>query len=169
MTDIRNPLMLQQVMQKVMTGAIEQVSKALLTQLQQYIMENVYMYDYYPNIKYHDKIKSSGRGGAVPTFQFLKSFQWRAIEIELTKITKELFYNYPSMLYDPATYLHGSYAGDVREKLADLLNIRGWDTGIFGGKERNMFWDNYIDQVFNDTELKTMFITAFSKQGISVI
>jgi hypothetical protein len=55
------------------------------------------------------------------------------------------------MQYDPKTYLHGDpIHGDMREKLADILNVDGYDReNAFGGKLRKPYWDNFIDDMFS--------------------
>jgi hypothetical protein len=191
MTDIRNDLILNQEMQNLIARVIDDVSKELMNILKEYIYNFVYLYDYFPNVAYYKPTKKSEKKkqerlwnkpevqsitwnrtsrGALPTFQFLNSFQWKPMQILIGEVTKELFYNWQSMKYDPNTGLHGSeFFGDLREQLADILNVTGWDEkNIWGGKQRNEFWNNFMNDIFNEGNLKIMFTKSFSKYASRV-
>lgn len=149
---IENPVDLQRGLSNIAENVITSVSNDLLVKLKESIMQNVYLYDPRPNRVYYN---GTGR----PTYQFFNAFQLKAIQTTLTDVTRELFYNWQSMSVDTATFLHGNpREGDLRERLAELLDVQGFDEGFFGGKLRNEFWTNFINEFFADThELDFLF------------
>lgn len=150
---IENPVDLQRALTAIAKDVIGSVSNDLMKALQKRIMLDVYEYDPMPRRWYYDK---TGR----PTFEFLRAFKWEDIKETLSEISKTLFYDYASMGYEPEKFKHGSKLfGDLRERLADILNVNGMDSfNNWGGRERRAYWDNFINEFFADThELDFLF------------
>jgi hypothetical protein len=160
---IQNSKDLRLALIAIANSVIVEVTNEIMKMLQNRIIEDVYEYDPMPRRWYYNK---TGR----PTYEFLRAFQWHDIKSTLTEITKELYYNWPSMNYDPKTYLHGSKTfGDLRHKLADILNVNGLDSFYnFTARERRPYWDNFIDQLFSGGEggeINSFFEKALRKYG----
>lgn len=156
---IDNPAKLKIELGNIAEEVITSVSKGISNLLRERIMKDVYEYDYYPNKYYYNK-------KGIPTFQFLNSFTWEKIDKSVAQITRKLFYNWASLKLDEKTFLHGSpQQGDMRQQLADILNVEGYDSGIFGGKLRQPYWDNLIQELFDDGGLDFLFSKELKKYG----
>jgi hypothetical protein len=156
--NITNPIELHNALATILKDVINSVSKDLLKALQERIMMDVYLYDPRHNHWYYNK---SGK----PTMQFYNAFKWGDIAETVNDMTRELFYDWQSLKLDTATFLHGDpVRGDMRQQLADLLNVSGFDDGFFGGKLRNEFWTHFIDEFINDQkELDFLFAKYLEK------
>jgi hypothetical protein len=191
MPNIHNSIELQAFLERVATDAITQVSKDIsdndvqrpdqydymtlgpqasggMGYLQKMIWEKVYTRDYFPNMKYYtENIESGEYGNAMPTFQFFRAFKWKKLVRSGGMISRELFYDWQSMKYDPKTFLHGNpKQGDMRDELADMLNVTGKDRGYFGGKEREPFWNITMAELFSGDTLRVLFEMAMSNYTI---
>ena len=127
--------------------------------IQKSIWQNTYAYDYYPNKAYY-------LGTGIPTFQFFRAFKWRDTVITGDTVTKELYYDWESMLFDPYTGLHGfeniDGTFDLRESLADILNQYVEGDEELGVKGRRPFWDIAITDLFMDNDIETLFDSELS-------
>lgn len=146
-----------------MNGIAEQViiivSEKVLQQLQENINKYTYEYGGYPNKDYY-------HGFGIPTFQFKRAWELSNIKKEILNVTRELFHNWAKMDYEPDFYLHGSEEyGDVREMLAEYLNVSGnAPTSVFY-KERQPYWDITMEELFGGGGLEKMFSQELSKFG----
>jgi hypothetical protein len=138
--------MLNAALAQIATEVIKSVSADMLNQLKQQIMLDTY--SHIPRNRYY--YNKTGK----PTFEFLHAWDWTAINSTISEITRTLFYDYTKMHFDAKTYLHGDeFHGDLREKLAELLNVEGWDEeNAFGGAQRHPYWTDYIDKMFSSAE-----------------
>jgi len=158
---IRSPVGMQQEMLQIARLATEYISETVLGLLKNvFIMSFVYEEGGLPNALYWDKIvpgrisvheyEDEEIGSAMPTFEFMEA--WKLSKAKLMPagqgITQTLYYDWPSMTFDPETFLHGDPEhGDLREDLARILNVEGNDAGFFGGKERRPYWDLFIEDL----------------------
>ena len=126
--DITDSGMLTQVLGSIAQTAIANISDKILLQLQNDIKRDTYSHDYYPN---HWYVGGSG----IPTFDFLRAWKWDAIKSEIGNVTRELYYDYFNMIYDPENYIHGDRTTDRREELAEDLNVSGIATNSAFGKK----------------------------------
>jgi len=104
--------------------------------LQRHILEDVYYHDYFPN-------KSYAYGDGFPTMDFLNAFKRTAERKINNGLERSIFYWYQSMRTDSRRGIHVNGTYDLRPQLAELLNV----DGIFAKKERNLYWDNFLDAV----------------------
>jgi len=153
------------IMSGIASNVIKKVTDDMLFILQEHINDDTY--DPLPNAVYY--IDSSQKG--MPTFQFRKAFEFTDIQKRMNEVVSELFYNWQNMDYDSYTYLHGSpYNGDMREKLADILNTDG-STG-FSNKIRKPYWDNFLNEMFDRGGLEKLFDVyirqEFGKVGVMI-
>jgi len=160
---ITNDLELTAMMSTIASDVIKKVSKGVLSTLQEHIWEDTY--GKLPNAWYYDY-------SGIPTFQFKNAFQFTEVEQKINEIVSELFYNWQSMDYDLEKFLHGSpETGDMREKLADILNVSG--ISGFSNKNREPYWDNFIGDMFDRGGLEKLFDVymkrEFGKHGIAII
>jgi hypothetical protein len=175
---IENSTQLRKALENIAIEAINVVSKDIsdnnvlrpdnatsleMGYLKRIIWEKTYTFDYFPNVVYYSKnIETGERGNAMPTFQFFRAFKWRKIDKNSDGISRELFYDWKSMQYDPSTFLHGDpKRGDMREELADILNVDGTSAGYFQVKKRKPFWDITISEV--NSSIKVLFDAALWK------
>ena len=159
----RNNAELNAMLLPIASNVIKLVSDAILTVLQRHIDDETY--DPLPNADYYN-------GSGTPTFQFKHAFEFTEVQTRMSEVISELFYNWQSMSYDPDTFLHGSsWNGDMRERLADILNIDG-STG-FSNKIRGPYWDNFIIELFDNGGFEKLFNVymseEFGKIGIRVV
>lgn len=162
--NITNSTQLKTVLKKIAKDAINEVAPEVLGRLQNNIIDYTYAFDPDPRTWYYNKTGE-------PTYEFLNAFIWRRMREMPHEISKELYYNWESMRYDAATYLHGSEEfGDVRKYLADILNVDGVDSfNNWGGRLRAPYWDITIVDLFSSSEgmseLNTLFTKALMKFG----
>jgi hypothetical protein len=159
---ITNDWDMYNVVSKVMVKVIEDVTNLMMIELEDSIEKNTYKFDYYPNKIYYN-------GRKTPTRQFEHAFHFDGITNNLKEVFTELSYHWEEMDFDADTLLHGSdLYGDVREKLAEILNV----DGLAGMKERQPYWDIFIDDMFQNGKLKRAFDQAmkveFAKIGAIV-
>ena len=188
MPTITNPAQLKKVLLDIGENLINQVSKDIVDEnvsepsdgismgyLQKMIWEKTYTNDYFPNVAYYTPIKSKKYAllqeyiltdeineGAMPTFQFFRAFRWRPIKRGINDIKKQLFYDWGSMQYNGDTFLHGNPDMDMREQLADILNVSGSPGSFTRNKMRQPYWDITINELFNSGGLKSLFDMYFT-------
>lgn len=156
-------------MQDTVEEAIREVTKKVLDELRDTIIRDVYVRPY-PNKIY------AWRTGQ-PTFEFLNTWRWSQIEKTAKQITTTLFHDWESMSVDTENggYVHGSWEGDARENLADILNLAfnnyqpGYTSGLkwLSAKERRPYWKNFVEKMFEGKQLEKWFNEAFAKRGIT--
>lgn len=157
---------LMMVLSKPVNDIMASMQKEVKKILDDYINLDTYgMPDGLPNDDYYN-------GTRMPTFQFRDdAFHFSELDQIANEITTELFYDWEQMEYDGDTKLHGNPREDLRSALADILNVR---TSFFlGEKEREPFWDNFIEAMFSNKLLDTLFDSyirkRFKRIGIDVI
>jgi hypothetical protein len=157
---IKNDWDAYSVLSKVMVKVIEDVTNFMMIELEDSIEKNTYKFDYYPNIYYYN-------GRKTPTRQFEHAFHFDEIVNNMREVIAELSYHWQEMDWDQET-LHGNDKDDMRERLAELLNI----DGLSGMKERQPYWDIFIEDMFQGGKLKRAFDQAmkveFGKIGAIV-
>jgi len=184
MPNITNSAGLKSALMNIAKDAIKKVSNDIsdnnvtdpsvggnMGYLQKMIFEKTYTWDYFPNVRYYTPIQAKRSllqeyiltddipsQGAMPTFQFFRSFKWKPIKISVDEVSRELFYDWQSMQQDPATYLHANpIHGDMRDELADILNVDGSPSSFPMGKSRKPFWDITIAELFGGDGIKSLF------------
>lgn len=130
---VSNQKDLERLLQPKIERALNYTIDKMFDELQRHILEDVYYYDYFPN-------KSYAYGTGYPTMDFLNAFKRTSIKKINNGLAKSIFYYYQSMRVDSKNGIHSENGYDMREKLAELLNVKG----VFGKKERNAYWDNFI-------------------------
>ena len=147
------------ILSSIVEDVIDEVSNKILARLQWNIMKYTYMFDYFPNKIYFDNTGN-------PTFEFLHAWVRDDIRKAGKSLTRQIFYDYSNMKFDPKKYLHGSPSrGDEREKLAEILNVSG-KPGEWEAKERAPYWKITIEELFGGGLITQMFDDAFRKRGI---
>lgn len=148
---------------KAFSGTIREIVRKVVLEMLKELEEDIdkYTYGQLPNAYYYD-------GTGYPTFQFLDAFTFTNIEQKLNSFISELYYNWQSMDYDGATGLHGNpYDGDLRERLADILN-----TDYDLNKPRKPYWDIFITDMFDGGGIEKLFDkytkSEFGKLGVPV-
>ena len=173
-------------MEKVIEDSINEVSEKIYktldnnSKLRKIIKRDVYVK---PKNAYY------AYGKKQPTYEFLDAWDWLPAKKDMGKITKELFYNWQKLSVDEENWVHGSFDGDARENLADILNLafNNYKAGFTSdyrwppkannpkdpkaphfSKFRQPFWENFVKNLFDEGELDRMFISAFRKRGIKI-
>jgi len=156
---ITNDIELAAVLNEIVDKIMPIVQKNISEELHENILKWVYYEDYFPNKYYYNKT-------GIPTWQFLNSFLWKDNPISTLGSSKILYYAWETLSFDPLTALHGSErGGDARENLAEILDVEGYDKGIFGGKLRGAFWKNTMDDLLSGT-IESWFKTQFANYGV---
>jgi hypothetical protein len=163
--DIRNDAECKKALLDILDKVIEEVSKKILKILQKHIKEDVYEFDG------SNKVYFNGSGK--PTFQFYQAWDWKAMKKTVNQITKELVYDPRNMDFDPDKWLHGSFAGDARKTLMDILNKPFKGDGMrtsslkfgntFLSKRRRPYWDLTIEEL-NET-IDRLILSELQKFG----
>lgn len=164
--DITNPTELRAALMIIAKDAVQQVSNDVQTVLDSNIITYTYTHEEEPNSWYYAK---SGE----PTWEFLRAFIWDDFELFVNAVHKKLKYYWEGMSFDADTGLHGDPdRGDLREQLADILNIEGRDDGYFvssktglRGKPRHPFWDITMSDLFDKGGLTDFFDDALGERG----
>jgi len=157
---ITNELELAAALNEIATEVMPKVQENISKELDENIYKLVYALDYFPNHYYLDK---TGQ----PSWQFRYAFKWGDNPISNLGVSKILYYDWQSLTFEPSIFLHGSpQGGDARENLADILNVEGYDRGLFGGKLRGRFWDNTLNDLLSGT-IQNWFRDEFKKFGIT--
>lgn len=125
-------LSIQSKIEAALNYTIEKMYEAL----QRHILEDVYYYDYFPN-------KFYAYGDGFPTMDFLNAFKKTANKKINNGLQGSILYFYQTMRTDSQKGIHVNGTYDLRAELAELLNV----DGVFAKKERNLYWDNFIDTV----------------------
>jgi hypothetical protein len=157
---------LRQVMEEIIEQVIDDVSWELSDMLEEYIRLFVYGFEYFPNAVYY-------KGSGQPTFQFLRAWKWGQIRKAVSRYEKEIYYDPSNMQYDPKAWLHGSFAGDSRSNLADILNISGYTSSLsLNGKRplsklRMPYWSLFVEALFQRDKLNKLFDKNFRRFGVT--
>lgn len=115
---------------------ILELCEKILECVQTHIKNDVYNYDPNKNTWY------------TPTFEFLDAFKFEGITSQNGEVSNNLFYDWVSMSVE--NWIHGNQTGSIdrRKDLAEILNVLGKNGNYdFRGKERNMFWNNAIEEI----------------------
>lgn len=132
----KNSNQLSKMLQPSINRALEYTINKMLSELQRHILEDVYYYDYYPNKKY-------AYGSGHSTMDFLNAFKRTGVLKNKEALQASILYYYDTMRLDSKNKIHTDGNNDLREELAELLNVKG----VFAKKKRNAYWDNFIDTV----------------------
>lgn len=180
-TFVKNETEIRKILETITTEVINEVSEKIYTRidkksiLQHFIKTEVYVSP--PNQYY-------ARGSKKPTGEFLKAWSWTRTKVDMRSVVKELFYDPTFLSLDIDEWIHGSFDGDARENLADILNLAfnkyqpGYTSNLMwppiGGKKhfskfRQPYWKDFIEFLFDKGELEKMFKDAFAKRGVKKI
>lgn len=126
---------LENYMAKVLRTVVNETTDECLSKLQDFIIDDVYEYDYYPNKFYY-------KGDGEATLQFLESFIQKRARKSMLNVVGKIVQDINIMKVNPETDLHYNYAlgGDIRKDLAEYLN-----RPEFGHKTRGQYWDNFSE------------------------
>ncbi|MGL4453665.1 MAG: hypothetical protein ACRCTZ_21105 [Sarcina sp.] len=150
---IQDDLQLQMFLLNDLQRAVDNTLERCLNELQEIIMSTVY-----------------GAGTPIVyerTNEFLESFKENKATIKGLMVQGEIFQDFMSMSYNPESFTHGSYSGDVREYLADIINDGA--IGLFGDgwySQSRPFWDEFIYWV--DNNLNSIFEQECKKLGLPI-
>jgi hypothetical protein len=162
---------LQAELEKIITKVIENVSLRVTLALTTRINRDVYttQNDWYLN------------GGKRPSFEFRDvAWKWKNVQKNVNELTKEMFYDWQAMSTDPEGWKHysnvkGPYQGDSRPYLAAILNELHDDpytSSMMWGPDRHFsharrkYWDNFLEDLFDNKKLEGYFIREFRIYGI---
>lgn len=161
------------IMKEIAQNLIKDLSNKMIECLKDHIWNDVYIKDHGDPI---NKIYVGGNGSegsyGVPTFEFMNAFRFDNIEKGLNEISTNLVYDYLGMHKHNVSYVdeegnlrtygvHQTKEGeDLREELFDLLNTND----MFGGKERDKYWDNFLNDV--EANLDTWIEKSLLRQGL---
>jgi len=184
------PVSTQEDLQKMIAGilaeAMREISGTIFNTLKGYIMRDTYSDGaWYGSIEMGMEMKENktylaskqqinlltGGSTSKPSWEFLnKAFNIKNTERTASRVTEELFYDYGRMTFRPDLYQHGSVElGDMREHMADIMNVSDVDDpNDHGGKHREPFWDNFINDIFANggNAIKQIFDKVFAEYGI---
>jgi len=161
---ITNDWAMYKVLSEVMVGVIKKVSEKVTYDLSESILNNTY--------NYGGQNRYYVAGTKEPTYEFLAAFHFDEIVNNVNKVFSELFYDWENMMhFKPEYAIHGTGSDDMREKLAEILNIDGETEWM--GKPRKPYWDIFIEDMFTNGKLRTYFDQAmreeFSKIGAQIL
>lgn len=174
---VKNIAQIRAKMEKDAEEILNEVSQLALKALRKSIIDNVYKYDYFPNVSYFD---DTGR----PTFEFLRAWEmdnphWSTLTENIKSISKKIFYTPKDMQFDPKKWLHGSFAGDARDTLMDILNTATKGDGertsnlkignSYLSKRRKPYWDIFIEDMLSGGQLAKWFADAAIKRGYQIL
>lgn len=131
-----NQKQLEMLLQPRIEKALNYTIDKMYDELQRHILEDVYYYDYYPNKKY-------AYGSGYATMDFLNAFKRTEARKVDHGLARSILYYYQTMRTDSENGIHVNGTYDLREDLATLLNVKG----MFAKKERNAYWNNFLDAV----------------------
>lgn len=141
---------LEEHLKKINKIVVRNIKVKITDMLKKHIMDDVYMFDYFPNKQYQ------------PTWDFYNSFKWQ----EIDEFTNIMSYDWQSLRAPSTEHLnaHGSFDKgiDRRKALAAILNVTGHDSdNDFGGKERNEYWNNFLNDL--DKNIKIWLDEEYSR------
>jgi hypothetical protein len=144
---------------------ISRVSKKVLKQLQDNIIEHVY--------KSHPGNKVYFDGSRKPTMEFFNAWKWAELEKTVTGVCRELFYSWQDMGVNEGGYKHSSVSAnwpiDTRMQLADYLNVDGYDSSLWISVKREPYFNITIKELFEDGLLDKWFDQEAKKIGFTKI
>lgn len=146
---------------EVLKEVIDKLSVEIREQLQEFIWDEVYSKQYYPNRIYENGNGTEGSGEA--SMEFMEEFRWKGSRKSVFEVSNELFYAYQNMTIDRVSGRHYENGKDMRRQLADLLNTNG----IFGKKQRGAYWDKFIESL--DKNVDGMFRRELKKMGLNIV
>lgn len=144
---------------KINEEVIYALSERTLTLLEKHIMND--MYGALPNKQYED-------GTGMPTFQFKRAFAFGKLVKAFNSVSRGLIYDWASMDSPSPNHptRHGNYKNgtitDRRQELADILNRKG----LVGGKMRNLYWDNFINEL--NQNIGKWIYTEYNNRGVKL-
>lgn len=160
MTNFNNMNELDKYLKLILKDVIEAVARKVEDKVKANIDEYVYIES---NAYYHN-------GTSQPTYEFRES--WRASEPKpiVNGFQSEVASDPNRMTLDKDTFLHGSYWGDVREFLDEIIN-EGLSGNLFGSgfwTEKRPYFDKTIQDLVDGGLIDKWFRDEFRKRGISV-
>ena len=161
------------MLKDIAQNLVKDLSEKMIECLKDHIWNDVYIKDHGdPTNKIYVGGDGSDGSYGLPTFEFMNAFRFDDITKGINDISTNLVYDYLGMHKYNVSYVdeygenktygvHQTVEGeDLREQLFDLLNT----DEIFGGKERDKYWDNFINDI--ETNLDTWITQSLNKQGI---
>jgi len=162
--DITTYSQLEEQLNKICESVINKVSDAILKNLKDTIKRDIYD-AHGPNRVYRSFSENDS--------EFYNAWEWGQIEKSSKQISREMLYAWQKMKVEPRSYIHTDYLSgqDTREKLAEILNVNGFDQGINGdgnpiSRQRYSYWNAFIvDMTLGGGVLK-YFDQYFGELGI---
>ena len=144
-------------MQKLAGEAIEAVADRVLTEFQR---------DYIAKYVYTDSPSMYQR-----TYDFIRAWDWTPLKIEITKLTKEMWYNPGKVDPNIDKYQHGSIYSTpeiVIASLMDILNKTGRSSSLWlsnGVDRKEAYFDKFLEDFFAGGKLERIVFQEFTKRG----
>jgi len=174
---IKNPEELKAVVNAEVAEALNEVGDKALKRLDEIILRDIYLQEYYPNVRYYGGGSGSSKTRtATPTFQFRQAWN-KFVENKLNG-QSEMSIKYDSSRVGSS---HNSIVDgtDVSEYLNEILNVSGFTSGLSVGslelgtlrnvsKYRQPYWDNFIREMSTGRKIRTWLKEELKSQGLDV-
>lgn len=170
--------------EKTLKPVLDRVGERLLEDLQEQIENDVYFYDYFPNMRYHGVNSwDEEYGFAQPTFDFLEA--WKVVSSKLQKNSLiEIKYDAKNM----STKAHKSIVTkkNMKWQLNKILNVDGYTSGLMVGsigneemgikptirnvsKLRKPYWNNFIKKIKSKSLISKYMKQEAKKLGVNLV
>ena len=183
---IKNSGQLRTVIKAEIEKALEKISDKAMGDLDDIIMKDVYLNDYFPNIRYYGGSfydEEVLRGTYEPTWQFREAWK-KTISSESEKTSLSIFYD-PNYIEKDA---HKSILNDrdISQWLDRILNVDGYTSELeFGrppgtldandpgtlrhvSKLRKPYWDNFLVKMVREGKIREWLKQELKSQGLDV-
>lgn len=160
MPEFNSVFELDKALQPILKSVVEAVGKKAEAKVKEYIESEVY--------SYHGNYYYDGTGNR--TGEFKESWTTSDAKNIGDGYQVEVSSDPSKMRFDADTFLHGSYAGDVRGFLGEIIN-EGLAGSLFGSgfwDEKRPFFDKTIQDLVDNGLIDKWFKEEFLKHGITV-
>lgn len=160
MPTIKNEGELKSIMEQKASEALERVAKRVI---------DIFKKDYILKYVYTDNPKQY-----TATFDFLNAWNWTPLKKEITKISKEMWYNPDLMFHSDISdgkYQHGSKYGSpplAIKELMEILDKTGRSSSLFlsnGVNRKGAYFKEFENDMFGGGMLEKIITEEFSKVG----
>jgi len=147
---------LKPLLKDVVNAVAKRVEDKIIANIDEYVYigRNEYYYD----------------GSAMPTYEFRESWKSDGAKSIPNGFEAEIYSHYDMMRLDKDTFLHGSYWGDVRKYLPEIIE-EGLSGKLFGEgfwREKRPFFSKTIEQLESQGLIQKWYIEEFRKRGLQV-
>lgn len=177
--------------EKTLKPVLEEVGKNLLYDLEEQIKKDIYLNDYFPNMRYYGvEMEDEEYGEAQPSLEFLYAWSSKTIKSGRYKNSSTI-----EIKYDPSEMtkkFHKSITDgrDVRKWLHKILNVDGYTSSLMAGqpeqidelgkiikpstlrpvsKLRKPYWNNFIKKIKSKSLISKYMKQEAKKLGVNLV